>query len=259
MRLMYFVRSKNLLFSFSDVKQICSQCRVCAEIKPQFQRLETNVLIKATQPWERISIDFKGPVKSSCNPFLLVVVDQFSRFPFVFQCRDVSAKTVIACLSQLFSICGIPGFVHSDRGSAFMSRDVKTFLHSRGVATSRTAPYHATGNSQCERYNQTIWKAVRLCLKGKGVPEEQWETVLADVLHSIRSLLCTSTNTTSHERFFSFCRISASGRSLPSWLRTPRPVLLRRCVRTSKSDPMCDEVELIEANLTYAHVKFPDG
>ena len=59
-----------------------------------------------------------------------------------------------------------------------MLRDVKTFLHSRGVATSRTMPYNTTGNSQCERYNQTIWKAIPLCLKGKGVPEEQWETVL---------------------------------------------------------------------------------
>jgi len=130
------------------------------------------VLIKATQPWERISIDFKGPLKSSRNPFPLVVVDEFSRFPFVFPCRDVSPKTVIACLYQLFSICGLPGFVHSNRGSAFMLRDVKTFLHSRGVATSRTTPYHSTGNSQCERYNQTIWKSVRLCSKGKGVPEE---------------------------------------------------------------------------------------
>jgi len=34
-----------------------------------------------------------------------------------------------------------------------------------------------------------------LCLKCQGVPEEQWETVLVDVLHSIRSLLCTLTNT----------------------------------------------------------------
>jgi len=30
-------------------------------------------------------------------------------------------------------------------------------------------------------------------------------------------------------------------------------------VKTLKSDPLCDEVELIEANPTYAHVKFADG
>jgi len=136
-RLMKFVLSKNLPFSFSDVKQVCSQCRERAEIKPQFKRLESGVLIKAPQPWERFSIDFKGPVKSSHNLFLLVVADEFSRFPFVFPCRDVSAKTVIACLSQLFCICGLPGFVQSDQDSAFMSRDEKTFLHSRGVVTSR--------------------------------------------------------------------------------------------------------------------------
>ena len=110
MRLMHFFRSKNFPFSSSDVKQVCSQCRICAEIKPKFQRLETGVLIKAMQPWERNRNDFKGPVKSSRNPFLLVVVDESSRFPFVFPCHDVSAKTVINCLSQLFFYMWITWF-----------------------------------------------------------------------------------------------------------------------------------------------------
>jgi len=135
---------------------------------------------------------------------LLVAVEEFSKFQFVFPCRDISAETVIACLSQLFSTCGLPGFVHSDRGSAFMSRDEKTFLHSRGVATSRTTPYHPTGNSKCERYNQTIWKAVHFCVKSKVVPEEQWETVLADVLHSIRSQLVHRPTQRQMDDFFQF-------------------------------------------------------
>ena len=54
--LMHFAGSKKLPFSLSDVKQVCSQCRVCAETKPKFR--ESGVLIKAKQPWQRISIDF---------------------------------------------------------------------------------------------------------------------------------------------------------------------------------------------------------
>ena len=45
------------------------------------------------------------------------VVTEFSRFPFAFPCRNVSAKTVIQCLTQLFCLFGMPGYVHSDRGS----------------------------------------------------------------------------------------------------------------------------------------------
>ena len=259
-RLAHFVRMKNLPYSVENVKRVCSKCRTCAEIQPQFFKPDDMPLIKATRPWEKIAIDFKGPVKSNCrNCFLLVVVDEFSRFPFVFPCKNVSSQSVISCLTTLFSLFGLPGYVHSDRGAAFMSRELKNFLHSRGVATSRTTPYHPTGNAQCKRFNQTIWKTVQLLLKDKNLPEEQWENVLPDALHSIRSLLCTSTNSTPHERFLSFPRKSVIGKSLPSWLTSPGPVLLRRFVRQSKSDPLCDEVELLKANPNFAHVRLNDG
>ena len=39
----------------------------------------------------------------------------------------------------------------------------------------------------------------------------------------------------------------------------PGTVLRKRNVRRSKYEPLVDEVELVEANPYYAHVKFPDG
>ena len=48
------------------------------------------------------------------------------------------------------------------------------------------------------------------------------------------------------------------GRSLPAWLITPNTVLLKRFVR-NKSEPLCDEVELLDANPKTALVRFPDG
>ncbi|ROT74721.1 hypothetical protein C7M84_006746 [Penaeus vannamei] len=47
--------------------------------------------------------------------------------------------------------------------------------------------------------------------------------------------------------------------AIPSWLCEPGPVLLRRHVRTSKTEPLVDEVELIQANPQYAHIRYPDG
>jgi len=46
---------------------------------------------------------------------------------------------------------------------------------------------------------------------------------------------------------------------LPTWLQSPEPVLLRRFVRLSKNDPLVDQVELKEANPTYAHIGYTDG
>ena len=83
--------------------------------------------------------------------------------------------------------------------------------------------------------------------------------ILIDVLHSIRSLLCTATNTTFHERFLTFNHRSTLGTSVPSWLSSPGPVLLKRHVRTSKYDPLVDKVELIQASPSHAHVRLQNG
>ena len=36
-------------------------------------------------------------------------------------------------------------------------------------------------------------------------------------------------------------------------------MLLRRFVRSSKTDDLVDEVELVDVNPTYAHIRYPDG
>ncbi|CAB4007060.1 retrovirus-related Pol poly from transposon, partial [Paramuricea clavata] len=219
-RMLHLVKSKNLPYSTEEVKKVCSAWRSCAELKPQFYRpQQPGNLIDATQPMERLSIDFKGPLLTATrNAYILTVVDEYSRFPFAFLCPNMQFSTVIMCLNQLFSLCGKPNYIHSDL---------------------------------VERYNDIIWKAVRLALRSANLPDSRWELVLADALHSTRSLLCTSTNATPHEIFFNFHRRSSYGVSLPSWMQ-PGPVLLRRFVRTSKNDPLVDEVELTDVNPTCA-------
>ena len=259
-RLHHFVRSRNLPFSFEEVKRVCKECPVCCRIKPQFFNRPESHLIKATQPWERLSIDFKGPIPSRTdNVYILSIVDEFSRFPFAFPCRSTDAQTVIRCFVTLFSIFGTPMFIHSDRGGGFVGRELRNWLHAHGVATSNSSPFHPTGNSQVERLNGTIWKHVQLALESAKLPVNAWESVLSDALHAIRSLLCTSTNCTPHERMFSHQRRGSSGSTLPVWLCSPGKVLLKRHVRSSKYEPLVTEVELIQSNPQYATVRMADG
>ena len=96
-------------FSTTDVKRVVNFCRICAEIKPQFYRGGNNTLIKATHPMERLSIDFKGPLLSSSNnKYLFIVIDEYSRFPFAFPCKEMTSSVVINCLDKLFTLCGTP-------------------------------------------------------------------------------------------------------------------------------------------------------
>ena len=93
----------------------------------------------------------------------------------------------------------------------------------------------------------------------RGLPLTSWEIVLPQALHSIRSLLCTATNVTPHERLFSYNRKSETGTTLPSWLTQPGTVLMKNNVRHSKYDPLVEEVMLIESNPQYALIRHRDG
>ena len=168
-RFWHFIRSKNSPFSTEVVRQTCAQCSACSALKLRFYPPPRNKLIKVTQAWERISIDFKGPLTTSHrgNKYLLIVVDEYNRSPFAFACKDTSTLSVTNCLALLFSLVGFPD-VHSDRGTAFMSKELKDYLHSRDIATSHSTTYHPTGNSQREQGNKTVWKTVSLILKDRN-------------------------------------------------------------------------------------------
>ena len=254
----HFVRSKNLPYSISKIRQMTSDCEVCLKLKPNFAQLQTGQLIKATQVFKSLNLDFKGPLPSnSHNRYFLTIVDEHSRFPFACPCADLTPISVIKCLQDLFSAFGMSAYIHSDRWSSFQSNELKTWLQSHGVATSRTTSYNPQGNGHCEKYNGTIWKAEQAALKSRNLPLTHWEVVLKDALHSIRSLLCICINCTPHERMFSHARRSVNGTTIPSWLK-PGPIYVKRHVR-NKHEPLVDEAELIKLNPNYAHVRMQDG
>ena len=125
---------------------------------------------------------------------------------------------------------------------SLISEELKSFLNNRGVATSRTSAYNPRGNGQVEQYNAIVWKTVSLALESRGLSQAHWEHVLSGALHSIRSLLCTATNCSLHERLFGYQRRSLSGHSVPSWLSSADRAYLRKHVRQSKFDQLVEEV-----------------
>ncbi|XP_065671656.1 uncharacterized protein LOC136089532 [Hydra vulgaris] len=151
-RMLHFVKSKNLPFSTEEVKKVCSNCHICSELKPTFYRsANVSELIKSIRPINRLSIDFKGPLPpNSRNKYLFTVIDEYSRYPFAIPCPDINSTTVVKCLDLIFSFCGFPTYIHSDRGSSFISNELKSYLTQKGIATSNSTPYHPISNGQVE-------------------------------------------------------------------------------------------------------------
>ena len=228
----------------NDVTRHIRNCTICSEEKPRFFRPPQGHIINATRPWEKISVDFVGPKKSStANHYLFVVIDEFSRFPFAFPIPRITTEVAIDVLSRLFSLFGPCESVHSDRGTQFESAAFRDFLSSHGVKKTRTTPYNPAANGQCERMNAIIWKTISLRLRELNRPIEDWESQLSQALHNIRTLVCRTSGESPHSRFFCFNRRSALSlprapcvhlplsQSFPSWLCDNSPALYKKNVR----------------------------
>ena len=162
-RMNHFARSKNLPYSISEIRQMTSDCEVCLKLKPNFAQLQTGQLIKATQVFERLNLDFKGPLPSnSHNRYFLTILDEYSRFPFAFPCADLTPTSVIKCLQDLFSVFGMSAYIHSDRWSSFQSNELKTWLQSHGVATSRTTSYNPKAMVNAKNTTEQFGKLCKL-------------------------------------------------------------------------------------------------
>ena len=260
-RLCHYVKSKNMPYSVDDVRTVTQSCKICPEIKPKFFKPPQGQLVHATRPWERLSIDFVGPLPTNTsNRFLLVVVDEYSRYPFAFPCSTISAKEVVKHIQSLFELFGSPSSVHSDRGTQFESQEFKQFLLRHNVVKSRTTPYRPQANGQCERENGTIIRALKLALATHGLSKESWEQVLPTVLASTRALLCTATNQTPHERFLSFPRASITGIDIPAYLTTPGSMIYVRRRDALKLDTPVTPVRLVETISPYfSRIEYPNG
>ena len=228
----------------------CQGCMVCNRCKSRIFRPAEGHLIKSTQPFERLNVDFKGPLPSTTqNKYMLVLVDEYRQFPFVCPCKDLSTQSASILLPFIFSIW------HAFKFILIMGAVLKV----KGIrATCTLRAYHPQGNGQVEKMNGTV-ESYYMALEDKGLPVEHWENVFPDAMHSIRSLISTATNETPNKWLFRHQRKSVSGTAVPSWMAEPGPVLMRRHVRSSKYKPLVDEVELVNANPYYAVVCTNEG
>ena len=194
------------------------------------------------------------------NKDFIMVVDECSRFPFVFhvlmclRTQSLSAlhrcSHLLECQHTSIQTAELHLWAESYANSCLR----KEWLQLELPVTNQTETV-----KHAERSNGVIWKAVTMSLKSRNLPLKNWQDVLPDALHSVRSLLYTATNETPHERVLWFLTSISAGASIPTWLATPGPVYIKRQVSTSKMDSLVDDVELLQANPQYPHVPYPEG
>lgn len=92
----------------------------------------------------------------------------------------------IQCLESIFSLCGAPNYLHSEKELQFLAH----IFFDRKLPLVKTNPYHPQGNAQFERYNEIIWKTIPHVLKSENIPLFQWELVQPRALYAVNCNKC---------------------------------------------------------------------
>ncbi len=182
----------------STVEDHCHTCERCIRRKARAVTAAPLVSIKTSRPMELLCMDYlkiEPDVKDTRN--ILVITDHFTRYAFAIPTRDQKATTVAKALwENVFIHYGFPERLHSDQGRDFESRVIKELCHLLGIRKSRTSSYHAQGNGQCERFNQTLLNLLGTLEDEK---KENWRPHVAPLVHAYN---CTRNEATGMSPYF---------------------------------------------------------
>ncbi len=173
--------------------QHCIPCQA-ATTQNHMKPLQMSELPKGQ--WENVSIDFTGPFPS--GEYLLVVVDEYSRYPEVEIVKSTSATTVIPTLDKIFSSFGIPHVVKTDNGPPFNGQAFKDFSLYPGFKHRKITPYWPGANAEAERFMRTLKKTI-ISTHSEGRP---WKQNLYSFLRNYRASPHGTTQQTPAELLF---------------------------------------------------------
>ena len=147
-------------------------------------------------PWQNVSVDFCGPFPS--GDYLLVVIDDHSRYPEVEILKTTSSKSTIPRLDKIFSAFGVPQEVKTDNGPPFNSADFRTFAQYLGFSHRKITPYWPQANGEVERFMRTLEKAIRTAqIEGKP-----WKQELYTFLRNYRATPHSTTDVSPYDVMF---------------------------------------------------------
>jgi transposase InsO family protein len=180
-----------------DVKAFVNTCGTCAvSKKPNRTPRAPLISYQAGTRLERVHLDILGPFIQSRrgNKYVLMVVDQFSKWVACIPLPDQTAATMAqAFYEQFITIFGCPIYIHTDQGRNFDGNYFRALCELLQVVKTRTTPYRPSSNGQVERYNRIVLQFIRCFLQGK---QQEWDEHLASVGMAIRSTENRSTGYT---------------------------------------------------------------
>ncbi|UYV68027.1 hypothetical protein LAZ67_5002857, partial [Cordylochernes scorpioides] len=201
-RTMYRIKSKYFWPSMlKDVSEFVKTCHLCQSRKGSNQ-LPSGLLQPippANFPFERIGIDFVGPLPSTKNrkKWIIVLTDYYTRYAETRAVSEATVKEVSKFLVEdIFLRHGAPQYLISDRGSQFTSNLMKEVMKTFKIKHCFTTSYHPQTNGLTERLNRTLINMLSMYV---NTDQKNWDEILPFITHAYNT---TIQETTGYSPFF---------------------------------------------------------
>lgn len=139
-----------------DTIATCHLCQVTGAPAKQ-EPLQMSELPRAV--WTTLAADFFGPLDT--GNYLLVIIDEYSRFPIVRPVSSTSAMATLPIMDDIFAAWGSPETLKTDNGPPFSGEDFRRFMTYLGVRHRKVTPLWPQTNGMVERFMGNIKKAVQ--------------------------------------------------------------------------------------------------
>ncbi|UYV67231.1 K02A2.6-like, partial [Cordylochernes scorpioides] len=201
-RTMYRIKNKYFWPSMlKDVSEFVKTCHLCQSRKGSNQ-LPSGLLQPippANFPFERIGIDFVGPLPSTKNrkKWIIVLMDYYTRYAETSAVSEATVKEVSKFLVEdIFLRHGAPQYLISDRGSQFTSNLMKEVMKMCKIKHCFTTSYHPQTNGLTGRLNRTLINMLSMYV---NTDQKNWDEILPFFTHAYNT---TIQETTGYSPFF---------------------------------------------------------
>lgn len=176
-----------------EKNKLCSACQAGKQVGNTHP---TKSVMSTSRPLELLHMDLFGPTTYRSiggNSYCLVIVDDFSRYTWVFFLSDNS---------NVFTI--FKGFakraenefefkikkIRSDNDTEFKNSRIEDYCDEKGVKNEFSAKYTPEQNGVVERKNRTLIEMARSMLSEYNVSDSFWAEAINAACHASNRLYC---------------------------------------------------------------------
>nr|GEY12124.1 retrovirus-related Pol polyprotein from transposon TNT 1-94 [Tanacetum cinerariifolium] len=152
-------------------------------------------------------MDLFGPVKPqpiSHNKYTYVIVDEYSRYTWVFclKKRSDAADCIISFIRKIENLNEVRvKELRSDNEIEFRNLKLEEFYDEKGISQNFSSPCTLEQNGVAERRNRTLIEAARTMLNSAKLPKQFWEEAVNAACYTQNRFIIVKRHRTAYDVF----------------------------------------------------------